>query len=266
MKNHSLIRHFLVVLLLLTGVGAAFGRKSACVVDVAAPSMKVFLPSKDLATGQAIVVCPGGGYRYTALDSEGYYWAPFFNDIGVAVAVVDYTMPAHDRSLPMNDIAKAFEVLADSAAVWGIDPAKIGIMGSSAGGHLAATMCTCPESTVRPAFQLLFYPVISFDEKIAHGTSRKLFLPEDADDAMRARFSCDNNVGPHTPPAFIVHCGDDKVVPVEHTLRYYRALLEYGIPATLAIYPEGGHGFGYRLRFKKHDLMKAQITDWLKSL
>lgn len=259
-------RYILTALLLLIGAAVAFARKSPRVIEIESPSMKVFLPSKDANTGKAIVVCPGGAYKYVALDSEGCYWAPFFNDEGVAIAVVDYTLPDHDRSRPMRDIERAFKVLTDSAAVWRIDPEKIGIMGSSAGGHLAATMSTNPESAVRPAFQLLFYPVISFDSAITHKTTRKLFLPENADDTVAAKFSCENNVTPSTPPAFIVHCGDDKKVPVEHTLRYYRALLKASVPATLAIYPEGGHGFGCRRRFKKHDLIKTQISDWLKNL
>lgn len=254
------------VAICLAALTASAANNHPRVIEITNPEMKVFLPSKDLNTGKAIVVCPGGGYKFVSLDNEGYEWAPFFNDEGVAIAVVNYTLPAHDLTRPMGDIDKAFEVLRDSAQTWGIDPEKIGIMGSSAGGHLAATISTSPESGSHPAFQLLFYPVISLDKAITHKTTREQFLPEGAGDDIAARHSCENNVTKDTPPAFIVHCGDDTVVPIQNTLRYYDSLLKAGVPATLAIYPKGNHGFGYRKRFRHHDLLKSQISAWLKTL
>ncbi|MDE6120468.1 MAG: alpha/beta hydrolase, partial [Muribaculaceae bacterium] len=167
--------------------------------------MRVFLPTSDSAAGKALVCCPGGGYAAKAIMHEGYDWAPFFNGQGIALAVVDYKLPEHDPERVIKDVDRAFKVMADSASGWGFSPDSIGIMGSSAGGHLASVMASSPHSGSRPAFQLLFYPVITLDKAYTHSGTRHNFLPESADDAMAARFSSENNVTASTPPAFIVH-------------------------------------------------------------
>ncbi|MDE6134086.1 MAG: alpha/beta hydrolase, partial [Muribaculaceae bacterium] len=155
---------------------------------------------------------------------------------------------------------------AESASGWGFSPDSIGIMGSSAGGHLASVMASSPHSGSRPAFQLLFYPVITLDKAYTHSGTRHNFLPESADDAMAARFSSENNVTASTPPAFIVHCGDDTVVPVENALFYYNALHANGVASTLLIYPHGGHGWGFRSSFGRHDEVLDEIRAWLGGL
>ncbi|MDE6525383.1 MAG: alpha/beta hydrolase, partial [Paramuribaculum sp.] len=136
------------------------------VVEVQSPSMRVYVPSKP--SGMALVACPGGGYSKVAADHEGYDWAPFFNSLGVTYAVLDYTLPDGDRSRPINDVAEAFRVLVDNGEEWHVDISRTGIMGFSAGGHLAAAMANGAVPDCRPAFQILFYPVVSLMPEITH--------------------------------------------------------------------------------------------------
>ena len=230
------------------------------------PDVRVYLPPGDLNTGTALVILPGGGYGMTAMDHEGYDWAPWFNERGITVAVVNYTLPGGDREKPMADVEAAFSLLADSAAVWGIDPTRIGIMGSSAGGHLASTMATHPRGNCRPAFQILLYPVISLDLDITHRGTRNGFLGENPDEALVKEFSSDNKVTPATPPAVMLLSGDDRTVPVENSLRYYRSLINNGVNATMMIYPSGGHGWGYRPQFRHHRQMLTDLDYWIRTI
>lgn len=236
------------------------------VVDFEKPKMKVFVPPGGLSNGKAVVACPGGGYQHLAVYHEGYDWAPFFNDLGFVYAVVSYTMPEGDKARPTGDVAECFRILADSAKVWKINPDSIGIMGSSAGGHLAATMSTHHELGCRPAFQILFYPVISFDGSITHRGSRDNFLGAGWTEADVEEWSADKAVGPDTPPAFITLCSDDRVVVPDNSLRYYKSLIDAGVEASMFVYPKGGHGFGYRSRFPFHDRMTAELAGWLRNL
>ncbi len=252
-----------VVVMAMTGVRSVAQSR---VVEFDNPRMKVFLPPKGMENGKAVVACPGGGYSHLAMDHEGYQWAPFFNDLGFAYAVVAYTMPKGDPSIPRNDLDKCFKIIADSASVWKIRPDSIGIMGSSAGGHLASAMSTHPTANCRPAFQILFYPVISFDAAITHKGSREGFIGPDPSEALVEEWSSDRAVTPQTPPAFITLCSDDKVVVPDNSLRYYKALTDAGVPATMIIYPTGRHGFGSRPAFKYHGLMTAELARWLKDL
>ncbi|MCC8114506.1 MAG: alpha/beta hydrolase [Bacteroidales bacterium] len=139
------------------------------VVEFDSPKMKVFLPPANMTNGRAIVACPGGGYTHLAQNHEGYYWAPYFNSMGYAYAVVEYRFPEGNRDIPMDDVKCCFKAFADSAEVWKINPDQVGIMGSSAGGHLASAIATHPTTDCKPAFQILFYPVISLEKDITHG-------------------------------------------------------------------------------------------------
>ena len=236
------------------------------VVEFESPRMKVFLPPKTMENGKAIVACPGGGYSHLAQNHEGYYWAPYFNDLGFAYAVVEYDLPAGDKNIPMNDVRKAFAVLKDSAENWNIHPDKIGIMGSSAGGHLASTIATRPTEECNPAFQILFYPVISLGKDITHAGTRKEFLGENPSDDEVAEWSSHNNVSGNTSPAFLALSSDDKAVKPVNSLLYYNALVENQIPVAMFIYPHGGHGWGYRTNFRHREQMLQELTAWLKNL
>ncbi len=237
--------------------------KSAMTLDFASPRMKLFLPDPAVATGRAIVCCPGGGYSKVAAEHEGYAWAPFLNSLGIALAVVDYDLPGGDRTIPMADIEKAFAILTDSAAQWHINPDDIGIMGFSAGGHLASTMATHPQGACKPAFQILFYPVISLDEKITHAGTRRGFLGDKPSARLVREWSGDKAVTPATPPAFIVLSGDDRSVPPVNSLNYYSALIDAGVPAELIIFPDGGHGWGFKPDSPHHDALLSALGAYL---
>lgn len=236
------------------------------IIEFKSPKMKVFLPPGNMCNGKAIVACPGGGYSRLAKNHEGYYWSAFFNNLGFVYAVVEYRLPHGDKSIPMNDVRKCFGILTDSASVWKINPNEIGIMGSSAGGHLASSIATHPAEGCSPAFQILFYPVISLDEDITHRGTRKGFLGEVPSEKDVIEWSSDKKVVPETSPAFIALCSDDKVVKPINSLLYYKALIDNNVPAAMFIYPNGGHGWGYRTKFKQREQMLQELTAWLKLL
>ncbi len=232
-----------------------------------ASNLQVFLPQNP--TGRAIVDCPGGGYSHLSMQNEGTDWAEYFNRQGIAFCVLKYRMPGGDRSLPMSDAQNAIRTVRDSAAAWGVNPYDVGIMGFSAGGHLASTTATHAPIDARPDFQILFYPVISMDERVTHKGSCVNFLGDGRRDEKLVReFSNDKQVGKHrTPPALIIMAGDDRAVPpLTNGLPYYTALRRAGIPAAVHIYPSGGHGFGFRTSFAYHDQMLGELEAWLKSV
>lgn len=235
------------------------------VVEVESPKMRVFLPDADKATGRAVVALPGGAYAMLATGHEGYDWAGFFNDRGIAFAVVEYRLPHGDRSLSIGDAEAAMRIVRDSAEVWHINPGDVGIMGSSAGGHLASTVATHAEGNARPDFQILFYPVITMDKSYTHMGSHDNLLGKDASESLENEFSNEKQVSSTTPRAFIVFSDDDNVVPPMNGVNYYSALHRAGVPATFHIYPSGGHGWGCLPRFKYHDEMVADLSAWLKS-
>jgi acetyl esterase/lipase len=234
------------------------------VITLDNPKLTVFLPPKGLENGKAVIACPGGGYTHLAKDHEGMHWAPFFNNLGVAYAVLEYSLPNGDKTIPMKDVEKAFKVLTDSAEVWKINPDTIGVMGSSAGGHLASTAATHQTAVCKPAFQILFYPVISMDAEITHKGSRNALLGENPSQADVDLYSNEKQVSAATPRAFIALCTDDDVVKADNSIRYYTALLHAGVPASMFVYPKGGHGWGYRTHVNFHDLVLEELALWLK--
>lgn len=215
---------------------------------------------------RAVIACPGGGYDHLAMTAEGTEWTRFFNERGIAYFTLIYRMPNGDRTIPVSDAEAAVKLVRDSAAAWHIDPHAVGLMGSSAGGHLASTVATHSDSTVRPDFQILFYPVISF-VNATHNGSRSNFLGSGKDDmALRQQFSNELQVSKGvTPPAIILLASDDRAVPpVTNGVAYYSALVKAGIPATLHCYPTGGHGFGFKDSFKYHNQLLDDLSEWLK--
>lgn len=229
--------------------------------------MQVFLPENP--SGRAIVDCPGGGYTHLSMQNEGTDWAEYFNRQGIAYCVLTYRMPKGDRSLPMSDAQNAILTVRDSAEAWHVSPYDVGIMGFSAGGHLASTTATHAPRAARPDFQILFYPVISMDERITHKGSVVGFLGDQrTDEKLVKQFSNDRQVLSHqTPPAFMVMAEDDRAVPIlTNGISYYIALRRAGIPAALHVYPDGGHGFGFRQSFTYHNEMLNELTTWLKRL
>lgn len=229
------------------------------------PSLRVFLPPKDIATGRAIIACPGGAYAGLAYNHEGYDWAPFFNKLGIAYVVLKYRMPRGNREVPFSDAEEALRLVKEKAKEWNINPADIGIMGSSAGGHLASTMATHAKSSVRPAFQVLFYPVITMDKSFTHLGTHDNLLGKDASRELEDLYSNEKQVTKETPRAYITFSDDDDAVPTKNGALYYLALKENNVPASFFIYPSGGHGWGSRKDFKYNKEMLQDLEAWLLS-
>lgn len=230
------------------------------------PSIKVFLPEASAATGRAVVDFPGGGYGTLALEHEGYEWAPFYNKLGIALIVVKYRMPMGNADVPYSDACRAMRIVKDSAEVWNINPNDIGVMGSSAGGHLASTVATHTDRSIRPAFQILFYPVISMDKSITHAGSRNNLLGKEVTSENEKYYSNDLQVNRYTPTAYITLSDDDLAVNPLNAINYYSALKKQQIPASLYIYPSGNHGWGYnKPTFAYHQEQQKELADWLKS-
>ena len=264
MKNKLLIGLLLIVSL----VQAQTARKFTLdLTDDGKAQMVCFLPT--IPSGKAIVGVPGGGYSVLSNTHEGYLASEWLNDQGIAYFVVNYRLPYGDRTLPMGDVEKGIRIVRDSATVWGINPHDVGIMGFSAGGHLASVISTHADFDVRPDFTILFYPVISMDERVTHKWSCRNFLGEEGqkNPALVREFSTDKAVRRHlTPPAIIIMANDDRLVPpVTNGVAYYSAMRNVGNECTMYIYPTGDHGFGFGTWFKYHDQMLTDLGNWLKA-
>lgn len=229
--------------------------------------MVCFLPQT--SSGKAIVGVPGGGYSVLSNSHEGYLASEWLNQQGIAYFVVNYRLPNGDRSKPMGDVEHGIRIVRDSAQTWGINPHDVGIMGFSAGGHLASVISTHSDFDVRPDFTILFYPVISMDERVSHKWSCRNFLGEEGqkDPKLVRDFSTDQAVRRHlTPPAIIIMASDDRLVPpVTNGVAYYSAMRNAGNECAMYIYPTGDHGFGFGSWFKYHDQMLTDLGNWLKA-
>lgn len=263
--NHK-IKTLLFFLLLIWGANTRMkAQHGARVFDVDSPSMRVFLPSADVATGRAVVACPGGGYATLAVAHEGYDWASYFNKQGIALIVLRYRMPDGDRTIPISDAEKAMKTARDSAEVWNLNPRDIGIMGFSAGGHLASTIATHARPETRPDFQILFYPVITMEKAYTHWGSRENLLGKEAPDDWVNEYSNEKRVTGETPRAFLACSDDDRAVPTANSVNYYMALNKHNVPAVLHIYPSGGHGWGMQESFLYKNEMLMELSAWLRS-
>lgn len=246
------------------------------------PSIEVYLPAKSNATGQAILIFPGGGYGILAYDWEGTDIAKFLNGKGIAGIVVKYRLPSDisqkdKHEVPLIDAQRAMRLVRSNAARFHLDGTKIGILGFSAGGHLASTLGTQFDSklyipldaidneTARPDFMALGYPVITFGNK-THNGSKKNLIGEKPTQEMIDRYSNEKNVTQHTPPTFLFHASDDIGVPVENSLLFYSALNEKGVSATLFVYPNGGHGFSLALKDSFLKGWSDQMVQWINNL
>ena len=229
------------------------------------PEITVYLPKASKATGRAIVVCPGGGYTHLAMDHEGHHWAPFFNKLGIAAIVLKYRMPNGKVDVPQSDAYQAIRMVKAHAADWNVNPDDVGIMGFSAGGHLASTVATHAKKDVRPAFQILFYPVITMGRDFTHIGSHDNLLGKNPKKTVEVEYSSDRQVTGHTPRAFIALSDDDRVVKPVNGVNYYVECFRHDVPATLHVYPSGGHGWGFRESFLYHTEMTLDLKAWLES-
>ncbi len=227
-------------------------------------TLEVFLPNSDTKTPM-IVICPGGGYMNLSIDSEGSDFAPWLNERGIAVAVLNYRMPAGVNEIPLSDLQKTLTLIRENSAEWNINSNKVGVMGFSAGGHLAAMGAVSGEGMTKPDFQVLFYPVISMTDTITHKGSKKNLLGANQNNSKLVEYySADKRVDKNTPPAFIVLADDDNAVIPMNSILYYSALKNHNIPAELHIYPSGGHGWGFKPTFEYRDEWQNALDEWLE--
>jgi acetyl esterase/lipase len=243
---------------------------------VSNPKLGIYLPSKKIASKTAVIICAGGGYGELNIKREGYDVAEEFNKIGVAAFVLKYRLPYDklmvDKTIaPLQDAQQAIKIVRDSAAKWDIDPNKIGIMGFSAGGHLASTAGTHfdkalidnpSQTSVRPDFMILVYPVISFNDSIGHLGSRNNLLGKSPAPQLIKKFSNELQVNKQTPQTFLTHASDDRVVVVNNSIHFYKALIRNAVVAEMHIYSRGGHGFGTTPAF---DEWFGRCLYWMRS-
>lgn len=248
---------------------------SGWIMKVSKPTLAIYLPPAAIATGKAVVICPGGGYVGESNKLEGTVIAEAFNRQGIAAFVLKYRLPSDsimtDKSIgPLQDAQQAIKVVRERAAEWKVNPNQIGLMGFSAGGHLASTAGTHfnksyipnPNGTsLRPDFLILVYPVISMQEGLTHGGSRENLLGKQPSAEQTDLFSNELQVTNNTPPTWLTHTGDDTVVPVENSIRFYQALIRNGIATEMHLYPKGNHGF--ILNMKPEDWM-GPLFVWMR--
>lgn len=226
----------------------------------------VYLP-KGKATGQAVLILPGGGYARTAMDHEGHQVAKWLNENGIAAVVLRYRMPNHHHEIPLLDAQRTYALMRENAAKWGFDPNKIGVMGFSAGGHLASTVSThFTTAEQRPAFSILFYPVITMLEGALHRGSRANLLGDAPTKELIDRYSNQKRVTAQTPPTILILADDDTSVPPSNSIDYYSALHANGVATEMHIYPNGRHGFGFKESFPYQSEMRATLLRWLLAL
>ncbi len=262
------------------------------IAKVQTPTIEVFLPEKQIATGQAVVIFPGGGYQILAYDWEGQNIAKWLNTRGIAGIVVKYRLPSSQsirvtHQAPLTDAKRAMQLTRFNAKKWNINPNNIGIMGFSAGGHLASTLGTAFDTPAhlpnvindkqtshltinnissRPDFMVLMYPVISMFEPDTHMGSRNSLLGKKPSDSLINQYSNHLHVTKHTPPTFILHANDDKAVPVENSLKMYNALKNNNVPVALHVFPKGGHGFAMSPKYKPLTQWPELLYQWLNAL
>ena len=261
-----------VVLLWSNGAPGALGKEESD-----QPTLGIYLPAAAKATGTAIVVCPGGGYAKLAMDHEGRQVAEWLNSIGVAAFVLKYRLgPRYHHPVQLQDAQRALRYVRLQAKEFGIAPDRIGILGFSAGGHLASTTGThfdagdpkaadpIDRMSSRPDFLILAYPVISFTTEYTHSSSRKMLLGDNPDPNLVEKLSNEKQVTPQTPPTFLFHTDEDKGVPSENSVLFYLALRKAKVPVELHIYEKGRHGVGLAPQDPILSSWSGRLADWLK--
>ena len=239
------------------------------------PTLEIYLPEPEKSSGAAVIICPGGGYSVVVYEAEGIKTAKEFAKKGVAAFVLKYRLP-NDQTMvdkktgPLQDAQQAIKIVRENMSEWGVDANKVGIMGFSAGGHLASTAATHFDKTyiennnntdLRPDFQILVYPVISMEDSLTHPDSRKNLLGDNPSKAIIDQFSNELHVNSNTPPAYLTHAGDDQLVDVDNSILFYEKLRQHKVDAELHIYPKGGHGF---VLFQKTEDWMEPIIKWMK--
>lgn len=233
------------------------------VSNVTKPEMYVYLPDNHTDLSPAVLIVPGGGYEFVSMKFEGHLFARYLASQGIVAGVLKYRLPNHVHEIPLSDASQAMMYFKKHADSLGIDRGKVGVIGFSAGGHLAATLAAKGQGDARPAFSILFYPVISFTSDVTHEGSRSNLVGEDR--SLWNQYSADLQVTETTPPALLFHSDDDTGVPIQNSILYVDALRNHGVGARMVVYPSGGHGWGFKSDFTYHEDMKKILVDYIKS-
>lgn len=294
MKIISLVKILLFLLILntaITSLKAEFREKILLWPDGAPnalgtedkdkPNIALWVPEKDKATGVAILVCPGGGYGGLAMGHEGSEIAEWFNNMGVTALILDYRHrgKGYGHPNPLLDAQRAIRLIRSKAKDWGVDPAKIGIMGFSAGGHLASTAGThfdagnkdaadpIEKMSSRPDFMILCYGVLTFDKPNTHQGSRNNLLGDEKDNAELVELYCnEKQVTEKTPPAFLFHTDEDTAVSPENSVMFYMAMRKHKVPAEMHIFRTGRHGIGLAKGMQGNEKWPGLCEDWLRNM
>ena len=251
---------------------------------VQTPILEAYFPAKDRANGTSVVICPGGGYSILAWDWEGTSMAKWYNEMGITAFVLRYRLPRYEEDrtcaeqIALADAQQALRLVRARASEWPLAPDRIGLMGFSAGGHLASTAGThfdagtaaaadpIAQQSSRPDFLILMYPVVSMDTTIAHGGSRRFLIGEQPSPEKELYFSNEKQVTAQTPPTLLIHADDDKSVLPENSVQFYLALRKHGVPAALHIFQQGGHGFAFGEGKGAVEQWPALCAAWMKEL
>ena len=250
------------------------------IVNVSDPELYVFLPTAEKATGTAVLICPGGGYSGLAIAHEGYAIAKWLNENGIAGIILKYRIPSDlimkDKSVgPLQDAQEAMRVIRRNATEWKINPNRVGVIGFSAGGHLASTLSTHFEEKVydvadnisaRPDFSILVYPVITFDASFTHAGSRSNLIGENPSEEAVKHFSNELQITETTPPAFLVHSADDDVVPVKNSIVYFEGIQKYSSTSELHVFYKGGHGYGLSVGNGTQSAWPGMCINWINEI
>lgn len=251
--------------------------------NVSEPTLEVFIPARKSNIGKAVIICPGGGYKSLSYDWEGTDVAKWFNSKGISAFVLKYRLPEESinsvpHEAPLQDAQRAIRWIRQNASAYEIDPNQIGIMGFSAGGHLAASLGThfsmannfkeegIDTISARPDFLILLYPVISMSQDFMHKGSKNNLIGKEASEDMKKLYSLEFQVSEETPTTFIVHSTDDQAVPVENSLAFYKALKDNSVKAEMHIYPSGGHGYGLAIGQNYLQTWPDRLYDWLMKI
>jgi len=238
--------------------------------NVSKPEIILYLPKKEENRKIAVIICPGGGYSRLAMNHEGHQFAQWLQSQGITGIILKYRMPNKHKEVPLEDFHRAIEYVRSNAVEWDLVDenmnTKVGVAGFSAGGHLAATASTHFSSNeLRPDFSILFYPVITMGQYTHEGSKQNLLgNTPSANDVLY--YSNETRIDEQTPPAILLLSDDDTAVPSMNSIMYYKSLKENNIPATMYIFPEGGHGWGMRENFKYHNEMLSLLKSWLDKL
>ncbi|SDG83040.1 Acetyl esterase/lipase [Duganella sp. OV458] len=244
--------------------------------NVSEATLTMVAPAVDHPNGTAVIICPGGGYVRMATAREGDQYANWLGTLGVTAFVLKYRMQEYGHPAPLQDVLRAVRTLRSRAAEFGIRPDRIGVMGSSAGGHLAASAGTLFDSplgrtgapldsvSARPDFLMLMYPVITMQDPAAHAGSRKSLLGATPSADKLALMSLEKQVTPATPPTLLIHTQEDTAVPVENSILFYQALTKAKVPAEMYLFEHGGHGMGMREGLGTSSLWPRRAEEWLR--